>query len=174
MPSANNSILDLFGLGLGQPQQPQLHPQIQRQPSFPDKLSIFGNMPIGTPVATRGSDFPSLSAFQNEQLTITFDFNKPNPSSPQFTLINVTYQNNTSNDILDLNMLAAPPKYAKFSISLMSSTQIPPRGVVYQQIKVVNGEHGQKPIMMKMQISYSFNGQAIVNGAVVKNFPEGL
>jgi len=54
-------------------------------------------------------------------------------------------------------------KYLKIAIQPMTGNSLPPnsKGEVTQVMTVTNSAIGQKPIVMKIKLSYSFNGQKL-------------
>jgi AP-1 complex subunit gamma-1 len=46
-------------------------------------------------------------------------------------------------------------------------------GAVTQQFKLANSMHGQKPLLVKLKIDFTFNGQPTTEMAQVDNFPAG-
>ena len=68
--------------------------------------------------------------------------------------------NKTHNYIEQLNLQTAVMKYLKIAIQPMSGTSLPPnsKGAVTQVMTVTNSMVGQKPIVMKVKLSYFTNG----------------
>eukprot|EP01125_Pyxidicula_operculata_P002214 TRINITY_DN12124_c0_g1_i1.p1 TRINITY_DN12124_c0_g1~~TRINITY_DN12124_c0_g1_i1.p1 ORF type:complete len:910 (-),score=257.07 TRINITY_DN12124_c0_g1_i1:67-2796(-) len=121
------------------------------------------------------SRYAPITAFENQDLSITLYFKKPNPAALQFTLITALVKNNTiMNEINDFTFLAAPPKHAKYQLDPLLTKSIPVGGSLTQTIKAANSEQGQKPLMMKIKISYTINGQLKEAESVCKNFPADL
>ena len=69
----------------------------------------------------------------------------------------------------------AVPKFMKLQMSPASSDTVPPMssGAVTQQFKLANSMHGQKPLLVKLKIDFTFNGQPTTEMAQVDNFPAG-
>jgi len=118
--------------------------------------------------------FPPLVAYQSAELTITFYFKKPNPSALQYTLINVVFTNNSGSILVDLGIQAAPPRHVKFLQETISARNVNPGGSATQVIKASNSLQGQKPLSMKLRITYSINSQPRVIDHVCKDFPNDL
>ena len=56
-----------------------------------------------------------------------------------------------------------------------SGSALAPGGSITQRISVVNSMHGQKPLIMRLRISYTTpEGGPALQQAEVKNFPQGL
>ena len=54
------------------------------------------------------------------------------------------------------------------------NTLAPGGGTVTQNVHVTNTKYGTKGIMMKIKVTFSLNGEAVVDQAKVANFPQGL
>lgn len=99
-------------------------------------------------------------------------FSKPAPEKPHFALINSTFTNTSQATLTDLQFQTAPPKYLKFQVhdfllestvlfqvSHLSSTSLSPGQSSTAMIKSANYNYGEKPLMMKMRLSFKQNGQ---------------
>ncbi len=70
---------------------------------------------------------------------------------------------------------AAVPKFMQLKLAPASGSTLAPGGRISQRISVTNSMHGQKPLVMRLRISYSTpSGGPTVQQAEVKNFPAGL
>lgn len=84
--------------------------------------------------------------------------------------------NKTHSYVEQLNFQTAVMKYLKIAIQPMSGTTLPPnsKGAVTQVMTVTNSAIGQKPIVMKVKLSYAINGQKPNIEAKVEGFPLGF
>jgi AP-1 complex subunit gamma-1 len=72
--------------------------------------------------------------------------------------------NNKSHAYIDqLSLQTAVMKYLKIAIQPMTGTSLPPtsKGAVTQIMTVTNSAVGQKPIVMKIKLSYGLNGEKL-------------
>ena len=108
-------------------------------------------------------------------IQIRMDFAKA-PNNPAMTAINATVVTNQPS-VTDFTMQAAVPKYLRMQMSPASSTSMPPNitqvrtarrrhrlatfgGLsvrVVQVIKLINSEHGSKPIQLKLKVRSLFS-----------------
>lgn len=77
------------------------------------------------------------------------------------TRITAHFNNKTSTYIEQLALQTAVMKYLKIAIQPMSGTALPPssKGAVNQLMTITNSAVGQKPIVMKIKLTYTINGQ---------------
>lgn len=70
---------------------------------------------------------------------------------------------------------AAVPKYMQLRLEPATGTSIPALGggLVTQALHVTNTMHGQKPLVMRLRLNYSKNGQPVMQQVEV-NFPAGF
>jgi AP-1 complex subunit gamma-1 len=124
-----------------------------------------------TPVA---SSVPSIVVYEKNGVTIDFSFT--NSGSAGATTIKGLYRNTSPSTVSGFVVQAAVPKYIQLRLEPASGNQLPPlgSGSVQQQMHVVNSLVGQKPLMMRLKIGYSCNGNAVSDMVEVKNFPTGL
>ena len=80
--------------------------------------------------------------------------------NPSITAVEATFTNSLQMPISALNFQVAVPKYMKLQMSPASSNVVPPAnsGKVAQLFKLANSLHGQKPIVVKLEIDFTFNG----------------
>lgn len=74
--------------------------------------------------------------------------------------MNASFMNKTHSYVEQLNLQTAVMKYLKIAIQPMTGTSLPPnsKGAVTQVMTVTNSALGQKPIVMKVKLSYMVNG----------------
>ena len=87
------------------------------------------------------------------------------------------YMYATASDSLSLDAVqAAVPKFMQLRLDPASGNALGPQGssTATQALHVTNTMHGQKPLVMRLRIAYTKNGDARLEQAEVKNFPAGL
>lgn len=86
-----------------------------------------------------------------------------------------SFNNKTYNYIEQLSLQTAVMKYLKIAIQPTSGTSLPPnsKGAVTQVMTVTNSALGQKPIVMKVKLSYFTNGEKQVFEEKIEGFPLG-
>jgi len=92
--------------------------------------------------------------------------------------LTVRFSNLKDVPLTDFTFEAAVPKYVRLTMKPASSNRIPPKGsgaeTVTQGMSVVNLNHGQKPLLMKLRVSYAVNGTTVQETGQVGNFPFNL
>ncbi|KAG2662347.1 hypothetical protein PVAP13_1KG524400 [Panicum virgatum] len=118
---------------------------------------------------------PSITAFQSTTLKITFDL-KRQPGNPRETTIHATFTNLTSSTYTDFIFQAAVPKFIQLKLDPASGNTVPANGngSVTQGLSVTNNQQGQKPLAMRIRMSYKVNGEDRLEQGQVSNFPSGL
>ncbi|KAM3244899.1 hypothetical protein ACQJBY_056308 [Aegilops geniculata] len=161
----------------------------------PQAVDLLDGLSASTSVSGLEDTRPSITAFQSATLKITFDIRKQ-PGKPQETIIHATFTNLTSSNYTDFIFQAAVPKAKIFSdtdgMFLMLSKTIPQfiqlrldpasgnivpangKGSVTQGFSVTNNQHGQKPLAMRIRMSYKVNGEDRLEQGQVSNFPPGV
>ena len=68
------------------------------------------------------------------------------------------------------------PKFMQLRLDPASGTALGAHGgsSAMQTLHVTNTMHGQKPLVMRLRIAYTRDGEAKLEQAEVKNFPAGL
>lgn len=71
---------------------------------------------------------------------------------------------------------AAVPKYMQLRLEPASGTTLPALGAstVTQAIHITNTMHGQKPLVMRLRLNYSKDGQPVMQQVEFNNFPAGF
>uniref|UniRef100_A0A0D9VMC4 AP-1 complex subunit gamma n=1 Tax=Leersia perrieri TaxID=77586 RepID=A0A0D9VMC4_9ORYZ len=103
-------------------------------------------------------NYLSITAFQSATLKINFGFKKQ-PGKPQETTILATFTNLTSSSYTDFVFQAAVPKFIQLRLDPASGNIVPASGdgSVTQGFNVTNNQHGQKPLAMRIRMSYKVN-----------------
>jgi len=163
-----------FPMGMGMAFPPSVTPMIPTPMPVPMSYSPMEYVNPPNPTPLNDPAFPPLVVYQSAELTITFYFKKPNPAALQYTLINVVITNNSGSLVVDLSIQAAPPRHAKYLQENISTRNVPPGGTATVVIKAVNSQQGQKPLSMKLRITYTINSQPREIEHVCKAFPADL
>jgi AP-1 complex subunit gamma-1 len=128
---------------------------------------VLGMAPPASPSPPFGASgngsvtsWPGIHVFNTaDGVHVSFDISKPQPSSPQFTLVNVTYTNRGSQNITDVDLKVSLPNYLKLQILPISSTSLSPsNGTATQQIKLANTTTNR--VRMRLRLEYKVNGEA--------------
>lgn len=117
-----------------------------------------------------------IRAFEKDGLQIHF-LCKLEPGNGSATLT-ARFRNLKEVPLTDVFLEAAVPKYVQLTMNPATSNKILPHAsgaeTVTQMMSVVNLNHGQKPLMMKLRISYAVNGATVQEMVQVGNFPFNL
>jgi len=171
VPAASNDLLDdVFGIGGPSPSASAPTPSAA---PVDDLLGgFFGDSPPA-PVAA-AKQYPDIVAFSCDELRVIFAI-APG-SAPGATQVQAIFANLGSVPLTNFVFQAAVPKYLTLAMETASTAVLAPRTerAGYQVINVTNSTNGARPIMMKLRIQYTMNGQAVVQQGQVSNFPQGL
>ncbi|XP_004964742.1 AP-1 complex subunit gamma-2 isoform X3 [Setaria italica] len=174
-PSTSTDILmDLLSIGStpvqnGPPTSNFIPPGIAETKPVPVTPQVVDLLDDGN------AAYPTITAFQSATLRITFSFKKQ-PGKPQETTINATFTNLATTTFTDFVFQAAVPKFIQLRLDPASSSTLPAsgNGSVTQSLSVTNNQHGQKPLAMRIRMSYKVNGEDRLEQGQVSNFPAGL
>jgi len=168
---AVDPILEL----LGGPITPTPTPSPFMTP-FPTPLPTGNLLPFASPVMPLAASpvngpLPPFTAFEKNGLKVVFEPVK-NAQFPNITVVNATFTNSGPAPLVNFDFKAAVPKYLKMQVNPPSGNLISPNneGRVTQSLKLMNSEHGQKPLLLKIKIDYLVNGVPASEVADV-NFP---
>jgi len=180
-PLTNAPVDDLMGL-LSSPPMLNPTPMVTMTPTPQNTLNPLHDLGLGlsTPAAnpvvnTRpplNGPLPQFTGFSKNGVVGLFDVVKQ-ASHPNITAVTASFVNNTPNTLVNFEFKAAVPKYIKLQVSNPSGNVIDPSGRVTQQLKLLNTNHGEKPLLLKVKIDYMLNGQPYSDIADV-SFPEGV
>ncbi|CAI5950917.1 unnamed protein product [Closterium sp. NIES-64] len=114
----------------------------------------FGGF-AAAPAAAAAPSFPGIVALESRGLRITFEFAK-DPAAPQSTTISASYTNSSPSPLTDFVFQAAVPKFMQLQLEAASGAVVPASnsGSVTQTMRITNTLHGQKPLVMKLRVSY--------------------
>lgn len=113
-----------------------------------------------------------VPAFMDENIVIKFVCRKAD-GNQQRTIIDVTYDNLSYQAITGLDLKLSPAKHltlAAFNPLGIASLSAGARNVITHHVEVVNSMQGQKAIAIKLQTSYSVNGNLQTKQNVVTGF----
>ncbi|CAN6214942.1 unnamed protein product [Urochloa humidicola] len=141
----------------------------------PQVVDLLDGLSSSTPLPDENAAYPTVTAFQSSTLKIAFSFKKQ-PGKPQETTINATFTNLTATTFTDFIFQAAVPKFIQLRLDPASSSTLPAsgNGSVTQSLTVTNNQHGQKPLAMRIRMSYKVNGEDRLEQGQISNFPAGL
>ncbi|KAM0851902.1 hypothetical protein ACQ4PT_052117 [Festuca glaucescens] len=141
----------------------------------PQAADLLDGLSASTSVSGLDDACPSITAFQSATLKIVFDLRKQ-LGKPQETTIHATFTNLTSTTYTDFIFQAAVPKFIQLRLDPASGNVVPAsgKGSVTQGFNVTNSQHGQKPLAMRIRMSYKVNGEDRLEQGQVSNFPPGL
>ncbi|XP_024317492.1 AP-1 complex subunit gamma-2 isoform X4 [Brachypodium distachyon] len=144
--------------------------------AVPQAVDLLDGLSSSTSVSAGLEDAcPSITAFQSATLKITFDFRKQ-LGKPQESTIHATFTNMSSSTYTEFIFQAAVPKFIQLRLDPASGNIVPAngKGSVTQGFSVTNNQHGQKPLAMRIRMSYKVNGEDRLEQGQVSNFPPGL
>ncbi|WVZ73242.1 hypothetical protein U9M48_021571 [Paspalum notatum var. saurae] len=145
-------------------------------PVVPQGMDLLDGLSSNTSISgLENTGYPSITAFQSATLKITFDL-KRQPGNPRETTIHATFTNLTSSIFTDFIFQAAVPKFIQLRLDPASGNTVPANGngSVTQGLSVTNNQQGQKPLAMRIRMSYKVNGEDKLEQGQVSNFPSGL
>ena len=158
---------DVFGV----PQQQQQ----QQQQQLPTAATAVPAV-VASPILPR-QPASSITAFEKDGLLITMDLSKPDlAADPSSSHLLCRFHNQTGGVLTNLSFQCAVPKYVKLDLSPASGSTLPAysAGAVTQAVKVVNSMLGQKPLQLKIKVTYTnVQGQPVTEMGTVANFPGG-
>lgn len=126
------------------------------------------------PLPAAPSAAQTITAYQSGPLTVAFRLERV-PGDPSATEILASYSNTGDAPLEAFTLQAAVPKQMQLKLDPASAPALPPHssGAVTQRLHVHNSLHGQKPLVMRLRISYHLGGQAVLEQGEVSNFPPG-
>jgi hypothetical protein len=186
-----NSLLDDGFLGGGSVQQPVpvvTQPQVQ-QTSFgfdflgtgPVTTNTFNTQPTQIqnqpvfvqPAQQQAQNTFKFKAYETPHVELWMEGRKEGDGS---TRVTASFMNKTHTYVEQLNLQTAVMKYLKIAIQPMSGTSLPPnsKGAVTQVMSLTNSALGEKPIVMKIKLGYSINGERVAFEEKIDSFPNGF
>merc|ERR1719419_775957 len=158
-PNPTDDLLDLLGICSAPPTKPLNH-----STTAADDLlaSVLGGAPtVSKKVAeSPPSTLPApRKVFDKHGVSITFSFH-PAPR-PSLTRIMAVASNENSSSVEGYTLLVAVPKYIIMEMKPATGTVLGPNGSnkVSQRMQLENQSHGSSPLMIRIQVTMTINGQ---------------
>ncbi|XP_068649729.1 AP-1 complex subunit gamma-2-like [Aristolochia californica] len=138
-------------------------------------VDLLDDLSSNSPMPAQNPTYPSIVAFQSNNLKIMFSFSKL-PEEPQVTEIQATFTNLSPHVYTDFIFQAAVPKFIQLHLDPASSNILPGGGIgsIRQSLTITNSQHGQKALAMRIRIAYKVNNQDVLEQGQINNFPSGL
>lgn len=136
-------------------------------------MDIFGGGAPAAPAMAPAvqTEFAPMPVYEKAGLKITFFLQRAGPGT---TSVTAKFANALDVPMTSYVFEAAVPKYLQLKMEPASSQVLPPHSEsVTQSMVVTNSSNGEKPLLMKLRIGYSVNGQVVQEMAQVGNFPPG-
>lgn len=136
---------------------------------------LFGGPMAALAAAASVPAAQTITAFQKGPLTVTFRLSKDS-GDPASTDILASYSNSGGEALEAFTPQAAVPKQMQLRLDPASAAALPPHsaGSVTQRLHVHNALHGQKPLVMRLRISYTLGGAQVLEQGEVSTFPPGF
>ncbi|GLC40655.1 hypothetical protein PLESTB_000036100 [Pleodorina starrii] len=188
-PAVSDDLLNLLGMGpgpspavaaaapappadplaaiLGGPAAPAASPAAVPAPA------LVPSSPAA-PVAAAAGAAPTIVAWQQQGLVISFTLVK-HVANPAITEVLAVTTNNNLTEVTDYTLQVAVPKFMQIKLEPASGSVLAPRGgTVTQKLYVNNTQHGVKQLVMRLRITFTTpGGQSHEEVAEVANFPPG-
>ena len=187
-----DSLLDDGFLGGGSSQQQQPVPVLSQPPPQTASLGFdfLGTGSTSSPVTTFTAQSQPQQQFQPQQqpqqnnsfkfkayetphIELWLECRKEGDGT---TRVTASFMNKTHSYVEQLSLQTAVMKYLKIAIQPMSGTSLPPnsKGAVTQVMSVTNSALGEKPIIMKIKLSYFTNGEKAAFEEKIEGIPLGF
>jgi len=164
-PNPTDDLLDLLGICSAPPTKPLNH-----STTATDDLlaSVLGAPTASKKVAGSGPESPPSTlpaprkVFDKHGVSITFSFH-PAPR-PSLTRVMAVASNENPSSVEGYSLLVAVPKYIIMEMKPATGTVLGPRGsnTVSQRMQLENKSHGSSPLMIRIQVTMTINGQKLV------------
>ena len=132
------------------------------------------NLPGSTIADSLGTHSPSARfvAYNDEFVEIAFLIKSS--SLKGTTNIVAECSNKTNENLTGFTLQAAVPKFMSVKLEPATGNILPPMGTgtITQALQITNNLHGEKPLIMRLKIIFSKNGNEVIKLAEVKNFPK--
>jgi AP-1 complex subunit gamma-1 len=171
-PQAGGNLLDLLDMGGGA--APVAPAPVAAAPGGADLglLDIFGGGAALAPAAAPPATL-TLDVFEKAGLKIQMTLNR-DPMLPGSSSVLARFGNMSSMPMNTFVFEAAVPKYLQLKMEPATGQVLMPQSSnVTQSMVVCNTTNGEKPLLMKLRISYEHNGAIVQEQAQVANFPAG-
>mmetsp|Transcript_20671 Transcript_20671/g.33376 ORF Transcript_20671/g.33376 Transcript_20671/m.33376 type:complete len:828 (+) Transcript_20671:132-2615(+) len=164
-------LLDLLDLGGGTAPTPPA-PVVGGGGADLGLLDIFGGGSAPAPTPAVPQEIP-MDAYEKAGLKIQFMIRRE--ATPSMYTIVARFGNMSSMPMSNFVFEAAVPKYLQLKMEPATGSALMPQSSnVTQSMAVSNTTGGEKPMLMKLRISYEHNGATVQEMAQVGNFPAGM
>lgn len=117
----------------------------------------------------------SAAVLNSETLDISVQFSKSDSNDLCKTFANFRFTSKTSDALSKFVFQLSVPKYMKNEMKPASSSTIPPRGTVTQDVILINTLHGTMPVQLRFRARYVLpNGAEKQEQGVVSGIPKDL
>jgi len=163
-PNPTDDLLDLLGICSAPPTKPVNH-----STTAADDLlaSVLGAAPTAAKKVAGPESPPSTlpaprKVFDKHGVSITFSFH-PAPR-PSLTRIMAVASNKNASSVEGYSLLVAVPKYITMEMKPATGTVLGPHSsnTVSQRMQLENQSHGSSPLMIRIQVTMTINGQKYV------------
>lgn len=145
-------------------------------------LDLFGASaspapaPAPAPAAPAAPAYPDVVAYDKAGVRIVYSFSKPQGPDSPVTVIDAKFSNANPAPLDNFALLVSLPRYLEKEITAASAAAVPPNnsGVVTQRLKITNTQHKVKPLLMRIMVNYTLNGQQVSQQHTCPAFPAGL
>lgn len=119
---------------------------------------MFGDDSVPAAPAAFEAPKTRIEGFVDENMKIEFEMG---PAVGEERQITAYFSNRNGSDITGLSMLVAVQKHMKIALQPATSSTLSADGVnaVQQEMKITNSFEGTKPIVIKIKVAYTCNGQ---------------
>lgn len=165
-------LLDLLDIG-GTAPAPTPAPAMGGGGNDLGLLDIFGGSSTPAPTPAVQQELPPMDAYEKNGLKIQFMIRRE--AAPSSYTIMARFGNMSSMPMSNFVFEAAVPKYLQLKMEPATGQALMPQSSnVTQSMAVSNSTGGEKPMLMKLRISYEHNGAPVQEMAQVGNFPPGM
>jgi len=135
-------------------------------------MSMGTTTTVTTPTVPTKHD---MIAYQDPNLQIHYACTK-GESDPSLTNIIATFSSKIGSEITGVSMQIAVKQYLKLGLQPPSGTTLAPnaQGGIIQNFSLTNANQGEKPIVLRMKLSYNMAGSPQTFMATISDFPAGL
>ena len=126
-----------------------------------------------TTTTTTNNSIPNMVGYNNNDISITFQFDRPSPSGSLVNM-NLNIVNMASIPASDFVLQAAVPKSMQLEMLPASSTDIPANGTGSINLTLKVNNPSLAALKMRLKLSFNRGGQSIQDATQVSNFPPEL
>ena len=140
-----------------------------------DDIDPFNSLTASTDLSngSSSSNIPNLIGFNKNDITITFQFDRPTPNNGLIIMNLNIVNSNATMPVSDFVLQAAVPKSMQLEMMAASSTDIPANGGSIQLTLKVNNPN-RAVLKMRLKVSFNRGGQVFNELSEVSDFPSAL